>query len=77
MNPTAMTATTMVLKPCMMPGPSTMRTAFMSLVARDMRSPVWRAWKNDAGWRSRWANRSLRRSYSTWRDMPISTWRMR
>ena len=33
----------------MMAGPTVMRTAFRSLVARDIRSPVRRDWKYDSG----------------------------
>ena len=36
----ARTMVAMVVAVYMMPGPSTMRTAFRSLVARDIRSPV-------------------------------------
>ena len=40
MKPTASTATTSVLTMYMIPGPTIMRTAARSLVARDMISPV-------------------------------------
>ena len=58
-------------------GPIIMRTAFRSLVARDIRSPVRRAWKYDSG--SRWscAKKSFRRSYSIWRETPMMMRRMR
>ncbi len=49
-------------------GPTIIRTALRSLVARDIRSPVRFSWKNEIGSRSRCAKKSLRRSYSTPRD---------
>ena len=58
------------------PGPSIMRTAAMSFVAMDMSSPVRRAWNQPSGRRWRWANSSLRRSNSSFREMPITQWRM-
>jgi hypothetical protein len=44
MNAIAATATAQVLKRYRMPGPSIMRTAARSLVARDMISPVRWVW---------------------------------
>ncbi len=61
----------------MRPGPSIMRTAARSFVARDIRSPVERAWNVATGRRSRCSNRSLRRSYSMWREIAITVWRMK
>ncbi len=55
----------------MMPGPSTIRTAPRSLVARDMISPVLRDWRKERDIFCTWARKSLRRSYSTWRLTPI------
>ncbi len=58
-------------------GPTIWRTAFKSFVARDIRSPVRRAWKYDAGIFSSCAKKSLRMSYSMWRDAPIRIRRIR
>ena len=49
-------------------GPIIIRTAFRSLVARDIRSPVRCAWKYASGSSWRCAKKSLRRSYSMSRD---------
>jgi hypothetical protein len=45
----------MVLALYMMAGPQIMRTAWRSLVARAIRSPVGCSWKKAGGWRSRLA----------------------
>ena len=58
-------------------GPIIMRTAFRSLVARDIRSPVRLAWKYDSGSVCRCAKKSFRMSYSMSRDAPIRTRRIR
>ena len=58
-------------------GPIIMRTAFRSLVARDIRSPVRCAWKYDSGSFCRCAKKSFRMSYSMWRDAPIRIRRIR
>ena len=76
MNPSDASAVTTVLTKYITPGPSIMRTAARSFVVRDMRSPVRSRWKYAIGSRSRCAKRSLRRSYSTWREMPITAWRI-
>jgi len=76
MNPRAISATVRVFTTCMTPGPSIIRTEARSLVARDMISPVRTCWKYWTGWRWRCANRSLRRSYSRWREIPITDWRI-
>jgi len=60
----------------MRPGPSIMRTADRSFVARDMISPVRARWKYWSGSRWRWANSSLRRSNSRWREMPMTASRI-
>ena len=52
-------------------GPIIIRTAFRSLVARDIRSPVRCAWKYDSGSFCRCAKKSFRMSYSMWRDAPM------
>ena len=74
---TATTNTMPVLAMYMMAGPTIMRTAFRSLVARDMRSPVRVAWKYASGNRCRWATKALRRSYSMAREAPTRMRRMR
>ena len=61
----------------MIDGPIIMRTAFRSLVARDIRSPVRCAWKYDSGSFCRCAKKSFRRSYSMCRDAPIRMRRVR
>src|SRR5215208_1555263 len=66
----ATTKVSMVLAAYMIDGPIIMRTAFRSLVARDIRSPVRLAWKYDIGSRSRCAKKSLRMSYSISREAP-------
>ena len=55
----------------MIDGPIIMRTAFRSLVARDIRSPVRCAWKYAERQRLRCAKKSFRMSYSMSRDAPI------
>src|SRR6185503_18374814 len=52
-------------------GPTIIRTAFRSLVARDIRSPVRCDWKYERGSFSRCAKKSFRMSYSMRRDAPI------
>ena len=58
-------------------GPIIMRTAFRSLVARDIRSPVRWVWKYGAGSFSRWAKKSFRMLYSMSRDAPMRILRIR
>ena len=77
MTETAITKPSAVLAKYMTAGPTIMRTALRSLVARDMRSPVRLAWKYASGRRSRCAKKSFRRSYSICRDAPISQVRIR
>ena len=55
----------------MKPGPCIWRTAERSLVMRAMRSPIRWCWKYARCIRWRCANRSLRISYSTYREMFI------
>ena len=77
MNPTEITATTTVLTRYMRPGPSIMRTAARSFVARDIRSPVGRCWKKDTGSVSRCSNSSFLKSYSMWREIAMIVCRMK
>src|SRR3972149_6586152 len=53
-----------VLMAYMMPGPANRCTAFRSLIARAIRSPVRVCWKKPRWRRCRWAEESLRISYS-------------
>src|SRR6266568_8593120 len=53
------------------PGPCIIRVADRSLVIRAMRSPIRWCWKYARCMRWRWANRSLRMSYSMNRDVFI------
>ena len=66
-----------VLAEYMIAGPIIIRTAFRSLVARDIRSPVRRDWKYDSGNSCRCAKKSLRRSYSMSREAPMMMRRIR
>ena len=77
MRATATTNTRPVLAMYMTAGPTIMRTAFRSFVARDMRSPVRVAWKYASGSFCRWATKALRRSYSMAREAPTRMRRMR
>ena len=61
----------------MIPGPNSMRTLVKSFVARDIRSPVRFAWKNDRGKRSKCSKTSSRRWYSIRRETPIMSQRIR
>ena len=73
----ATTNTSVVCDAYMIDGPAIIRTAFRSLVARDIRSPVrWRR-KYSGGSRCRCAKKSLRRSYSISRDTPMMMRRIR
>ena len=76
MNPIDTIATTTVFTRYMRPGPSIMRTADRSFVARDRISPVRVPWKYSEGRVWRCSNTWLRRSNSRWREMPITTWRI-
>ena len=67
----ATTNVSIVFAEYMIDGPIIMRTAFRSLVARDIRSPVRCAWKYDSGSVCRCAKKSLRMSYSMSRDAPM------
>ena len=66
-----------VLAEYMTAGPIIIRTAFRSLVARDIRSPVRCAWKYDSGSSCRCAKKSFRRSYSMCRETPMMMRRIR
>ncbi len=58
-------------------GPTVIRTAFRSLVARDIRSPVRRPWKYDTGRSWSRAKKSFRMSYSMCREIAMMMRRMR
>ena len=73
----ATTKVSSVLAEYMIAGPIIMRTAFRSLVARDIRSPVRWLWKYASGSFSRCAKKSFRMSYSMCRDAPVSSRRMK
>ena len=73
----AATNVSIVFAEYMIDGPIIMRTAFRSLVARDIRSPVRCAWKYDSGSVCRCAKKSFRMSYSMSRDAPMRIRRVR
>ena len=73
----ATTNTMIVFAEYITAGPTIMRTALRSFVARDIRSPVRRAWKNDSGRRWSAAKKSFLISYSISREAPIMIRRIR
>ena len=77
MSTSATMPTNSVFAACMIPGPSSMRTAERSFTARLMRSPTRFFRYQVGGSRRRWSKRSWRISYSMSRDAPIRMRRVR
>ena len=76
-KPSATTNPRTVFEAYITAGPIIILTAFRSLVARDIRSPVRCVWKYETGSFCRCAKKSLRMSYSMSRDTPVRIRRIR
>ena len=77
MSTRATMPTNSVFAACMIPGPSSMRTAERSFTARLMRSPTRFFLYQGGGSRRRWSKRSWRISYSMSREAPMRMRRVR